>query len=572
MMHVSTEPLGQILVRDHQLDPKNLELALREHEKTRDQLGSILINMGILTEEAVLRGVATQHGVPFVKLSSFTIPPEIIQLIPAKVASHYRVVPVEEQNGTLKVALVDPLDINTLDSLTQMLQCEVEAVVSTTLEINDAIKSYYGIGADTVEQMMDDQESSGVSVEQGDVEDIDDMAEDASIMRFVNQIIAEAFSDRATDIHIEPMEQDLRIRYRIDGLLYAAAVPPAIKRFQSAIISRVKIMADMNIAERRLPQDGKIKVSMADKDFDLRVSTVPTPSGESISIRILSRDDELINLEKQGLDEHNLALIREMIHKPHGILLVTGPTGSGKSTTLYGSLSEINSIDRKIMTVEDPIEYRIKGVTQIQVQPDIGLTFARCLRTMLRQDPDIIMVGEVRDTETAQMAIRTALTGHLVFSTLHTNDSCGAIARLIDMGIEPFLVSSTVDGIVAQRLVRKLCSECKAEYRPDPELLSRLNLNMEINFDDVSFFRPVGCKRCRYTGHYGRTAIYEIVKINDGIKRLVVDRADSNVIRKLAVAEGLRPIRDDGFLKIMNGSTTIEEVMRMTMEDEFENY
>ncbi|MGC8840035.1 MAG: GspE/PulE family protein, partial [Candidatus Sumerlaeaceae bacterium] len=376
--------LGQILVLEGKLDADDLELALREHHKSGERIGTILVKMGLVSEEDVLRALAQQLQLPFVRLSEVRIPKEVIEKIPAKIVSHYSLVPLEQSNGTLRVAVSDPLDVHTLDDLRLLLKMEVEPVVAPHKDIEEAIKRYYGIGADTVEELIQEQGNETTIEVDRTVEDIDDMAEDASIVRFVNQIIAEAISDRATDIHVEPFEHELRIRYRIDGMLYEAAIPPSIKRFQSAIISRIKIMADMNIAERRLPQDGKIKVRVQDRDYDLRVSTLPTPYGESISIRILSRDSDLISLDRLGLDEYQLKILRRMIQKPHGIIFVTGPTGSGKSTTLYAALTEINTVDKKILTVEDPIEYRIPGVTQVQVNPQIDLTFARVLRTMLR--------------------------------------------------------------------------------------------------------------------------------------------------------------------------------------------
>jgi type II secretion system protein E len=443
-------------------------------------------------------------------------------------------------------------------------------VVTTSKEIDDAIKRHYGIGAATMEGLIDDAAAEGKDLEvEAQVEDIDLMAEDASIVRFVNQIIQEAMRDRATDIHIEPLEKELRIRYRIDGLLYEAAIPPTIRKFQSAIISRVKIMADLNIAERRLPQDGKIKIKRSDMEFDLRVSTVPTPHGESISIRILSRDSELIDLERLGLADENLAHLRELLEKPHGIILVTGPTGSGKSTTLYAGLSEINKIDRKIITIEDPIEYRINGVTQIQVNPQIDLTFGRCLRTILRQDPDILMVGEVRDTETAQITIRTALTGHLVFSTLHTNDATGAVTRLLDMGIEPFLVSSSVLGIIAQRLVRVLCPSCKRPMEPPESVVRRVNVGKEPTAG-ITFYRGQGCEACRYTGFRGRTALFEFVRITEDFRRLVVERVGANVLKQQALRDGMTTLRRDGWRKVKAGQTTLDEILRVTLEDEYE--
>lgn len=568
VMLAQEKQLGQLLVSNGKLDPDDLEIALREHKKTGDRIGAILIKMSMVSEEDVLRALAAQLQLQYVKLSELSIRKDVIEKIPAKLVNHYHLVPIEQHNGTIKVAVSDPLDIHMLDDLRLMLKMEVDPVVAVPKEIEDAIKRYYGIGAATVEELMEDRGGETAIDVDRNIEDMDDMAEDASIVRFVNQIIMEAMADRATDIHVEPLEHELRVRYRIDGLLYEAAIPPSIKRFQSAIISRVKIMADLNIAERRLPQDGKIKIKTADKEYDLRVSTVPTPTGESISIRILSRDSELISLDRLGLDEHNAGLLRKMIQKPHGILFVTGPTGSGKSTTLYAALSEINTVDKKILTVEDPIEYRIAGVTQVQVQEQIDLTFKHVLRAFLRQDPDVIMVGETRDPETAQTAIQAALTGHLVFSTLHTNDAAGAVSRLLDMGIEPFLIASSVEGLLAQRLVRVLCVECKQQFQPTPEVLHRLSLS-RLDTTGAIFMKPTGCERCRYTGFRGRTAIYEIIKVDEELKRLVVDRQPSNILKKAAIAAGMRTIREDGWIKVRSGVTTIDEVLRVTMEDEF---
>ncbi|HPB30690.1 MAG TPA: GspE/PulE family protein [Candidatus Sumerlaeota bacterium] len=569
MMQSTEAQIGRILVSQGKLDTDDLDMVLREHHKTGERLGEILIKMKLVSQEDVLKALSTHLSIPFVKISEIKIPREIIALIPPKLATHYEVIPVESVDGVLRIAVSDPLDIHTLDSLRMALKMEVEPVISSTKEIQEAIKKYYGIGAETIDEMMEDSSGSRtIEVDAPEVEDIDEMAEDASIVRFVNQIISEAFQDRATDIHIEPLEDELRIRYRIDGVLYEAAIPPAIRRFQNAIISRVKIMSDMNIAERRLPQDGKIKVKMGDKDYDLRVSSVPTPYGESMAIRILSRDSELCTLDRLGFEAVHIGILREMIVKPHGIVLITGPTGSGKSTTLYAALSEINSVDKKILTVEDPIEYRIPGVTQIHVLPQIGLTFARVLRTLLRQDPDVIMVGEIRDQETAEITIRTALTGHLVFSTIHTNDACGAVTRLLDMGIEPFLVSSSVEGIIAQRLVRVLCPNCKASYTPNLDLIRRLN-PLNEDYGSATFCRPVGCESCRYTGYHGRTALYELVKVNESLRRLIVNREPANILRKEAIRLGMKPIRIGGWHKIVSGVTTIDEVLRVTMEDEF---
>ncbi len=563
------QELGRILVARNELDPDDLERALREHYQTGERLGQVLIKMGLATEETILKALAQQLGMTYVRLSDMSIPREVIQRVPAKIVTHYHLMPLSQSDGVFRVAVSDPLDMHTLDDLRLVLASDVEPVIATRDEIEKAIKRYYGIGAETVEGMINGKSESIEVERESEVTDLEASEEDASIVRFVNQVITEALASRATDIHVEPMEHDLRIRYRIDGMLYEAAVPPNLKRFQSAIISRIKIMADLNIAERRLPQDGKIKLKMGEHDYDLRVSTMPTPYGESIGIRILYREAELINLERLGLDEFNLAILRRMITRPYGIILNTGPTGSGKSTTLYAALSEINKVDVKIISIEDPIEYRMAGVTQVQVNPVIDLTFSRILRSILRHDPDVILVGEIRDTETAEITIRTALTGHLVFSTLHTNDACGAVTRLLDMGIEPFLVASSCIGFIAQRLVRLLCNHCKAPTTIPDEMLQHLRISRE-EAAQAHIHREVGCEKCRYTGFHGRTAIYEIVSVNESLKRLIVERAPANVLRRDALKHGMRPIREDGWLKIKKGMTTLNEVLRVTMEEEFD--
>jgi general secretion pathway protein E len=568
-MFTTHTQIGQILVSQGKLTEEQLEAGLREHYKNGDRVGIALTKLGFVTEDDVQRALADQLHLPFIRPGELNIAKEVLDRIPAKLVSRYHLVPVAAQNGTISVACTDPLDIHMLDELRLSLRVhDIEPLVSTRKDIGDAIKKYYGIGAATVEGLMAEGSGQVVDVTQT-VEDIEEMDEDASIVRFVNQIIQEAMAERSTDIHVEPFEQELRIRYRIDGMLYEQAIPPTIKRFQSAIISRIKIMADLNIAERRLPQDGKIKIKAGDREYDLRVSTVPTAYGESVVIRILSRDSELVNLAKLGLDDHNAGLLRMMIHKPHGIIFVTGPTGSGKSTTLYSSLLEINKTDKKILTVEDPIEYRIAGVTQVQVNDAIDLNFKHVLRSFLRQDPDVIMVGETRDPETASTAIQAALTGHLVFSTLHTNDSCGAISRLLDMGIEPFLIASSVEGLIAQRLVRVMCPHCKQPHTPPIEALRRVGgADLDAGMARGKFFRPVGCEKCRFTGFRGRTALYEIVRIDEEMRGMIVERLSANVLKRHAMSKGARNIRMDGWLKITDGLTTVDEVLRVTMEDD----
>lgn len=572
MIQTTDTQLGQILVEMGRLDPDMLDVAIRDAHKTNERLEAVLVKMGLCEEEDVLQAVAKSLHLPYRKLGDLDPETESLRLIAAELADHYKIVPVSFKDGVLNVATSDPHDLFMVDELRRQLNVDVEMVVATRLEIEKAYNRIYGIGGAVMQRLTQeaDELPAGAEISLSDNIDIDEMAADATIVRFVNQLIQEAMRDRATDIHVEPMEKELRIRYRIDGMLYEAPIPPAIKRFQAAIISRLKIMADLNIAERRLPQDGKIKVRMGEKEYDLRTATVPTPYGEAIAIRILSRDSELKTMEKLGFTPHHQSIMRQMIQKPYGIIFVTGPTGSGKSTTLYAALSEINSIDRKIITIEDPIEYRIPGVTQIQVNPAIELTFARVLRTTLRLDPDVIMVGETRDPETAKITIATAMTGHLVFSTLHTNDAAGAFTRLNDMGVEPFLIASSVEGVLAQRLVRVLCQQCSQPYHPEADLIRQVNMTRE-DPSRIQFRRHAGCEACRYTGYAGRTAVIEMIRMNESIRRKIVSNCSASEIKAVALKNGMRPIRFDGWDKIRQGLTTCEEVLRVTMEDEFNN-
>lgn len=573
MLQSTDARLGQLLVEQGKLDPDMLDAAVRDAHKSNDRLETVLIKMGAVDSDDVLAAVAETLHIPYKRLGDLKPDDEALRLLVPELAEHYGVIPLSFEDGILTIATHKPHDMYMVDELRRQLGVEIDIVVSSKEEIDKAYNKLYGIGGAVMQRLSEEKESQGggddhVSLTENI--DIDEMAADATIVKFVNQLVQEAMRDRATDIHVEPMEKELRIRYRIDGMLYEAPIPPAIKKFQAAIISRIKIMADMNIAERRLPQDGKIQLRKGNKEFDLRVATVPTPYGETIAIRILSRDSEMTTLERLGFSGRHMRLMREMIKKPYGIIFVTGPTGSGKSTTLYASLNEINSIDRKILTIEDPIEYRIPGTTQIQVNPPIGLTFARILRTTLRLDPDVIMVGETRDPETAKITIATAMTGHLVFSTLHTNDACGAFTRLTDMGVEPFLIASSVEGVLAQRLVRVLCPNCKQSYRPDPELIRQVNMTRE-DPSDIDFKRQAGCEACRYTGYAGRTAILEMVKLDENIRRKIVQNSSASDIKAQAMRQGMRPIRFDGWDKIKRGITTCDEVLRVTMEDEFNN-
>lgn len=499
-------------------------------------------------------------------LKEIEIDPLLKEKVPAKYVYHYQFMPIGFESNTLKIAVADLTDIQMLDDIKMILGFDIEAVQADETDIKDCLNKHYGIGADTLEKIS----ASEPVLKTGDdssivKEDLEDMVEDASMIRFVNQILLEAYKDRATDIHIEPFENKLRIRYRIDGILYDKPIPADVRNFQSSLVSRIKIMANLNIAEKRLPQDGRIKIKVGDNELDLRVSILPTQYGETVNIRLLSSQNLILGLEKLGLHKKGQAILEKLIKKTHGVILVTGPTGSGKSTTLYTCLSQLNNIDKKIITIEDPIEYQLSGITQLQVHPKIDFTFSRGLRSILRHDPNVMMVGEIRDKETADITIRCALTGHLVFSTLHTNDAASGVSRLVDMGVEPFLVSSAVECLIAQRLVRVLCLECKKPTELDKELLKEFG-NPTIP-KDATFFESEGCESCRFTGYQGRSAIYEILLLSEAIREMVVQRVPSSRIKQQALKEGMLSLRMDGWDKITQGKTTISEVLRVTQEE-----
>ena len=559
--------IGQLLVQKGLITVDALERALLAQEESEALLGETLIKMGFISEEKFYSVLSEQLGTEYIKLKEIKIPPAVINEIPAKFAIHYKLIPIRSENNAITIAMVNPLDIHTLDDIKLLLKKDIKTVLAAEKDITEAIKKYYGVGAETIESMAPGaSRETALSVQSQETQDLVESAEDASIIKFVNQILLEAYKDRATDVHIEPYEGELKVRYRVDGILYDTKVPPTIKSFQSAIISRIKIMANLNIAERRLPQDGRIKIKIGEDLVDLRVSILPTPFGESVVIRVLS-SKILFGLENLGLLKKDVQILENMIKKPHGIIFVTGPTGSGKTTTLYASLSKINDKDKKIITIEDPIEYQLKGIVQVQVHPKINLTFAAALRSMLRHDPDIMMVGEVRDYETAEITIRVALTGHLVFSTLHTNDAAGGVTRLIDMGVEPFLVASAVECFIAQRLVRVICEKCKREIKPTKEILKELGVASH-DLSKTRIYEGKGCEACKHTGFKGRTAIYEVLVITEPIRELILKRASSDQIKKKALALGMRTLRQDGWEKILMGITTPSEVIRVTQHEE----
>lgn len=568
-MPLQPELIGQFLIMKGLINVESLERALLDQEQRKNLLGETLIKLGLITADQFYTALSEQLGLEYVILRDVRIDAATINEIPAKFACHYELMPIKIENNIITVAMANPMDIHTIDDIKLLLKKEVKTVLAGRMDILDAIKKYYGVGAETIERIAPETpQEKIISVQHQETQDLIESAEDASIIKFVNQVLLEAYRDRATDVHIEPFEDELLVRYRIDGVLHETKVPQAIKNFQSAIISRIKIMANLNIAERRLPQDGRIRIKIGDDKVDLRVSIMPTPFGESVMIRILS-SNILFGLQNLGLLKRDLEILEKMIKKPHGIIFVTGPTGSGKTTTLYASLSKINDRDKKIITIEDPIEYQLKGIMQMQVQPKIGFTFANALRSMLRHDPDVMMVGEVRDYETAEITIRVALTGHLVFSTIHTNDAAGGVTRLIDMGVEPFLVASAVECFIAQRLVRVICDNCRKEFKPDKEILKELGVS-RMDLSKIKLHEGKGCESCRFTGYKGRTAIYEILVMSEPIRELVLKRSSSDQIKKKALGLGMRTLRQDGWEKIKAGITTPGEVMRVTQEESLE--
>ena len=561
VMQRSNILLGQMLIDKGIVTSEQLEVALKEQQKTNEFIGTTLVKLEFVSNEQIFSVLSEQLNIPYIKIKDTEVNPKAIKKVPAKFAAYYKLMPIKLEKKQLTVAVTDPLDLHTLDDIRLLLNFDINAVLAGENDILEGIKKYYGVGADTVDKIMEETTFKESTLASRSDESVDEMADDASIIKFVNQIFEQAVADRATDIHIEPFEDELRIRHRVDGVLHNVSIPPTLKYLHSAIVSRVKIMASLNIAEKRLPQDGRIKLKIKDNNIDLRVSIIPSAYGESVSIRLLS-SDILMGLEKLGLSKNNLVIMEEMIKRPHGIIFVTGPTGSGKTTTLYACLSRINNSQQNIITIEDPIEYELRGVTQMQIHPKIGLSFAEGLRHMLRHDPDIMMVGEVRDLETAEIAIRVALTGHLVFSTLHTNDAPGAITRLLDMGIEPYLVSSSTECAIAQRLIRIICNKCKHEIKLDNKVKKNLGLNLD--FSKVKFYEGKGCPACKFTGFKGRTGIYEILIMNDKIKEMVLERVSADQIREKALELGMKTLFDDGIDKAISGITTIGEVLRVT--------
>lgn len=518
------------------------------------------VKFGGVREIDFLEAAARQLGMEMVDLSKQNPSPEALQRLTAAAVNKFSVLPFRIEGNTLTIVASDPFDTVASDAIRLAAGVLVKTALAPKEEVEKAVKKYYGVGAAAIEQMLEDGRYS-IDEDFGAMTkiDVDEMGEEASIVKFVNQIIAEADRQGATDIHIEPQETELRIRYRIDGMLHKVDVPLQLNRLKNAIISRIKVMANLDIAEKRLPMDGRISIRIGGQDIDIRVSTMPAAYGESISLRLLAKSGSFVKMCDLGFNNRDFAVVNKIIHRPNGIFLVTGPTGSGKSTSLYSFLSEVNKIDVRIMTAEDPIEYHMAGINQVQMQPDIGMTFARALRAFLRQDPDIIMVGEIRDKETAEIAINASLTGHMVFSTLHTNDAPGAFPRLIDMGVEPFLIASAVAGVMGQRLCRRLCPACRKEVPLD---MKYYTLSAPPAKDTV--FEPIGCDECTRTGYKGRRALFEVLEVDEDIESAIVRRENASVIRNISLSKGMKTLREDGWAKVFAGITSVSEVIRVT--------
>lgn len=558
--------LGESLVEQKLITEEQLQASIREGEESGDPLRKVLVRKGLISEDDVCTFFEEQMGIPRIDLKNYLIDPKTLALVPEGLAKKHHLIPLFKTGDSLTIATADPLNVIALDELRLKTKFNIEPAVSTETEINTAISQYYGTGS-SVEDIIKSIDAKSMDIEEGkdelSTDKLKNLAEEAPIIKIVNLIIMQAIQEKASDIHVEPEESNLKVRFRIDGVLHEALTIP--KNLQAAVLSRIKIMSELNIATKRVPQDGRFRINVDNGSIDLRISTLPTMHGENIVMRLLDSSSIMIGLEQLGFNEKNLEQFKSLIVRPHGIVLVTGPTGSGKTTTLYSALNTINKPDVNIITVEDPVEYQLKMIRQSQINPKAGLTFASGLRSILRQDPDIIMVGEIRDLETAEIAVQAALTGHLVFSTLHTNDAPSSLTRLMDMGVEPFLIASSVIGIVAQRLVRKICDNCKEAFTPSDEVFKEIGIPRPEG--DIKFYRGKGCKSCKNTGYKGRKGIYEMLIPNEKMRDMILQKAPSGQIKRVSQEMGLKTLREDGLEKVLSGMTTIDEVIRVTQQD-----
>jgi type IV pilus assembly protein PilB len=561
--------LGQVLKGHGLVTEGQIQEGLQVQRTDGGPLGEILVRLGVITEDQLLVALGEQAGMEVVSLADITIPASIIAKVDNSSANVFRIVPVRNDDGTLVVAMADPMNVGVLEDLMFLLNQEVRGAVAPASEVEAALKKYYPEALGSVERAVKesakDAEASGLfAAGPLDLADAEAMAKSPPVVKLLNYVLFQAIRDQASDIHLEPFEDEFKVRYRIDGVLYELEAPP--RHLAEALISRVKVMADLDIAESRVPQDGRIELVISGRPVDIRVSTLPTLFGESCVMRVLDRSVVSLDLEKIGLRDAELKSLRQLIDRPHGIILVTGPTGSGKTTTLYSALNEANEVGIKIITTEDPVEYDLEGIVQVQINEEIDLTYAKCLRSILRQDPDKILVGEIRDDETARMAVEASLTGHVVFSTLHTNDAPSAITRMLDIGVESFLLAATLEAVIAQRLVRKICPDCSTEYAPDPEVLAELALTpREVKGRTFRYGR--GCANCHHTGFKGRQAIFEILLVSERVRQMITENLSTDRIREAALEEGMRTLRDAGLLAIYDGITAVEEVIRATVAE-----
>ncbi|MFK7959441.1 MAG: GspE/PulE family protein [Phycisphaerales bacterium] len=561
-----------VVTRDQVQEALKTQKTLKEKGETKN-LGEVMVNLGMIKQGHVLAALAGQAGMRMIEFDVEKIPAAAIEALPAETATTYQIAPLEyeEASRTLVVAMKDPDNFRAVDDLRLLMGFKVEAVIAPESMIDAAIKKHYSSGGgsmlDIMAQLEGDSNLAGFAGrgDSIDLEDLASAADDNKVVRLLNLVLLQAIKDRASDIHFEPFEDEFKMRYRIDGVLYEMVPPP--RHLALPIVSRIKVMSNLDIAERRLPQDGRIELQVANSPVDLRVSVLPTMFGESVVMRILDRSNVQLSLDRIGLRDDELEEMRDLIKKPNGIVMVTGPTGSGKTTTLYAALNELNEPETKILTAEDPVEYDIDGLIQCQINTDQDLTFGRLLRSFLRQDPDIILVGEIRDLETAQIAVQASLTGHLVFSTLHTNDAPSSILRLVDLGLESFLLTATIEAVVAQRLVRRICMECKEEYQPAEEELMELSLRLK-DVEGRTFFRGKGCESCNFSGYRGRRALFEIMAMDDKMRNLIMEGASTNVLREESRRRGMRTLRESGLISIYEGQTTIDEVVRETVVED----
>nr|WP_237226759.1 GspE/PulE family protein [Rubinisphaera sp. JC750] len=542
-----------------------------QNQSPGELIGQVAIRMGFVTDAQVIEALGEQHGMPVVNLAETNIPPKVLEMVPETMASVYKIVPISQKDGVLTVAMANPGNVAALDDLRNFLGVDVRGAVSSLQDVEAAITRLYAGHEDSIEdvigQLEDDMGEDGEKTRGISLGDVEEMSDAAPIRKLLNMILLLAIKDQASDIHFEPFEDEFKVRVKADGVLYEMVPPP--RHLANAITTRIKVMSELDIAERRLPQDGRIELNVGGNPVDLRVSVLPTINGEAVVMRVLDRTVIQLDLNKIGMDTSTLSRFRRMLKLPNGIVLVTGPTGSGKTTTLYSALNELNDIETKVITTEDPIEYEIDGLIQVPVNADIDVTFANVLRAILRHDPDKILVGEIRDYETAEIAIQSALTGHLVFSTLHTNDAPSAVTRLRDMGVQPFLITATVEGVLAQRLVRKICTECRAEFEPSDDLLMELQLPIQ-QARQYKFYYGRGCQRCNNSGYKGRIGIYELMTIDDDIRDMISNNASVDEMRNLARSQGMTTLRESGLKLIFDGVTTIDEVVRETVMEDLE--